>query len=74
MWLYYYFIARMVRPEFQTYVTQQVGHGQPSHAFMTSHEYDFAMQEQKNVAKFVKNYQFEWLSTPITFVIFDIEP
>ena len=32
------------------------------------------MQEQKNVAKFVKNYQFEWLSTPITFVIFDIEP
>ena len=28
----------------------------------------------KNVTKIVKNYHFEWLSTPTTFVIFNVEP
>ena len=28
----------------------------------------------KNVTKIVKNYHFEWLSTPTTFVIFDVKP
>ena len=36
--------------------------------------YDITMQEQKFVTKIVKNYHFEWLRTPITFVMFDVEP
>ena len=28
----------------------------------------------KNVTKIIKYYHFEWLLTPITFVIFDVEP
>ena len=28
----------------------------------------------KNVTKIVNNYYFEWLSTPIAFVAFDVEP
>ena len=38
------------------------------HAIMTS------QCRNKNVTKIVKNYVFEWLSPPITFVIFIIEP
>ena len=37
----------MVEPESSFWVTQQVGHEQPSNAFMTSQDYDVTMQEQK---------------------------
>ena len=50
-----------------------MGIGQPSDAFITPYKYDVTMQEQ-NVTKIVKNYHFEWLSTPITFIIFGVEP
>ena len=37
----------MVGPEFPNLGTQQVGHGQPSDAFMTLFDYDVTMQDQK---------------------------
>ena len=57
---------------FQTWVTQQVGMDNLQihlwrHTIMTS------QRRSKNVTKIVKNYHFEWLSTPIAFVIFDVE-
>ena len=58
---------------FQTWVTQQMGHGQPSDAFMTSCNSGVTMQKQK-CYKNCKKHVFEWLSTLITFAVFDVAP
>ena len=62
---------------FQTWVTQQVGHGQSlnvrnKNVTKVASKFD-TMQEQK-CTKIARNYHFQWLSIPITFVIFDVEP
>ena len=66
----------MVGPDFSNLATQQVGHGQPSDAFMTSYVYDDTMQKQKCYQNCKKNIILSGcqVSTPITFAIFDVEP